>query len=461
MSNCLKLLGWSVALALWPHTAFGTTTAADLILFNGKLFTADPAHPTAEAIAVRGDRILAVGSDAEIKKLADTHTKLIDVQGHTVIPGLNDAHAHLSLVPGNQVDLETESYDPGWTDVKDAVAKAIVKAPTGAFLSGTIGTTIFYDPSIDRTALDKISLDHPLMLGTFDGHALILNSAALERLGIGEDVRDPAGGRYERDAHGRLTGVVREYASDDIAGKLAAATSDADAQTSLRRDLERCAHYGLTTIQDMPVSGNVERTARLLAALPTPIRVRLTRMNSTTVTGPDYSENASAPAHPAPLVAVNGTKWLLDGVVFEGSLTPRTMASRLRDPGGPYSFAGLPPLFASAILDGMLKDSLRNNYQLQVHVFGTPAAKAMLDAMERTGGARVWSARRLRFEHGDGLTPDLAARVKALASSYPNRAAISTYWVSIRRLDPAFWNASVPTTRSPYGRFSPPTFRWR
>jgi predicted amidohydrolase YtcJ len=90
------------------------------------------------------------------------------------------------------------------------------------------------------------------------------------------------------------------------------------------------------------------------------------------------------------------------------------MAPDSINPGGPYRFAGLPPLFSAPVLDAMLRDSLQHQYQLQVHVFGTPAATAMLDAMDRSGGARIWSTRRPRFEHGDGLTPELAARAKSL-----------------------------------------------
>jgi predicted amidohydrolase YtcJ len=384
----------------------------DLILYNGKIFTADPQLPKAEAIAIRGDRIVAVGASADITLLADVHTRLMDLKGRTVVPGLNDAHTHLGIRPTDEVFVETESDDPNWLELSAAIRKAAAQAPKGAILSGAFGTTIFYDPKVDRAALDKVAPDNPVILGSFDGHADILNSAALTRLGIGEDIADPMGGRFERGPDGKLTGVAREYAAWSAVGRHEAAiTSDEEAVTELGRQLTHAAQYGITSLQDMPTDMSTERTGQLLAKLPATIRVRITRMNTTTPTGPDYKEGASAPTHPAPLLTVNGTKWVLDGVIFEASLTPRTAAAaEATVAGSPYSFAGLPPLFSPSGVDEMLRDSLRHNYQLQFHVFGRPAATELFEALQRTGGPSIWKTRRLRIEHGDGLSPDLIAR---------------------------------------------------
>ncbi|MFC0203434.1 amidohydrolase [Novosphingobium soli] len=389
--------------------------APDLILFHGHIFTAESTDRFVEALAIRGDRIVAAGSDAAVQRLADARTRRIDLGGRTVVPGLDDAHVHLEFEPEGQVSLALRSADPNWEELRSAVRDAIPTLPAGTMLTGVIGTTAFHDTGIDRAALDALSMDRPIRLSTWDGHGAILNSAALKMLGITENIGEQMGGGFERDQHGRLTGVVREYALfGTVAGRLAAITTDADAKAAFRHTLERASQYGLTSIQDMPLSGTVERTARLLATMPTPIRVRITRLNNSTQQGPDYLTAARFPARPNPLITVSGTKWALDGVIFEGSMTPRGTKPRNTAPGSPYSFAGLPPLFSSSIVDGMLRDALRNRYQLQVHVVGTRAATQMLDAMERSGGAAAWRQRRTRFEHGDGLTPDLIARAKKL-----------------------------------------------
>ncbi len=258
--------------------------------------------------------------------------------------------------------------------------------------------------------------DHAVNLTTFDGHASILNSAALTALGLTDATPDPAGGRYERDAAGHLTGTLREYAATVDAPRLQGArVSDADALKALKDQIDAAASFGITTIQDMPTDASAARTVALLARMPTPLRVRVTRMNRTTAQGRDTDEGLEVPAHPAPLVTATGTKWVLDGVIFEGSLTPRAQGNALSaKAGGPYSFSGLPALFPPSEVEAMLREALHDDRQLQVHVFGTPAAKEMLDAMDATGGPKVWASRRVRFEHGDGLTPDLIKRARAL-----------------------------------------------
>ena len=403
----------AVALLASADARAAQPPAPDFIIYNADVWTGDAAKPRVNALAVTGDRITAVGSDAEIEALANDHTRKFDASGRTVIPGLNDAHAHLTLDPHDEVSADTESYNPSWPDLRAAVQKARSGAGPGALVVGTFGTKIFYDPMIAREALDEACPDLPLILTSFDGHAAILNGAALRRFGIEDSIRDPAAGKFERDAAGRLTGVAREYAVDEIWKRMADTVSDQDAKASLRQQLERAARYGITTIQDMPIAVSTTRMANLLAGIPTPIRVRITRMNVTTGSGPDFAANRDVPAHPAPLVAVNGTKWVLDGVVYEGGLTPRSKGAAAPS-GGPYDFAGLPPLFSDAAVEAMLRDALRRGYQLQFHMTGTPAATQLFAAMERTGGAPVWAGRRVRVEHGDGLTPDMVAHARRL-----------------------------------------------
>ena len=394
--------------------AEAATAAPDTILFGGRIFTGDPARPAAEALAIRGERIVAIGEDAEIVKLGDAHTKLVDLGGHRVIPGLNDAHTHLGVWSKDQVDVDTGGYDPAWADVVAAVRIAAAKAAPGAILSGTIGPLVTYDSGIDRAALDVVEPNHPVVLETFDGHAFLLNSAALRRLGIGDSVQDPVGGRFER-AGGKLTGWAREYAAGDVTRRLARLVSDEDAVAALRGQLERAARYGITTMQDLPEDMSPERLAGLVARIPTPIRLRVTRMNMTTPSGPDFVEGRNAPRHPTAMISINGSKWLIDGVIFEGSLTPRVEGkSGVKIAGSPYSYSGLPVLFGRGDIDRIVRDALARNDQLEVHVFGRPAAIAMLEALERLGGARIWTGRRVRFEHGDGLTPDLFDRAKRL-----------------------------------------------
>ena len=416
--GCVAATALAVSAAPAVAGKFHNTTkeTPDLVLYDGAIFTADKVHPRAQAIAIDGERILAVGSDASVRKLAGPKTRQIDLKGHTVIPGFNDAHAHLGIWPANQINLDQDNYDPAWNDLKDMLAKAVAKAPKGAPISATIGTTVFYDTSVDRTALDAVAPDNPVYLGTFDGHAMIMNSAALKAVGLTDAIKDPVGGRYERSADGHINGVIREYAASvNVSRMMGAAVSDDDAKAALKAQLTEALHDGITSVQDMPTSDSPERTVALLKQISTPVRVRVTRMNRTTETGRDKVEGLDIPASPAPLITANGTKWILDGVIFEGSLTPRGEGvTKSGVAGSPYSFSGLPVLFSPPEVEAMLRETLKDKRQLQVHVFGTPAATEMLDAMDATGGAKVWLGKRVRFEHGDGLTPALITRAKAM-----------------------------------------------
>lgn len=431
----MKRLLPALALAAMFCARAGDATPPDLILFNGSVFTSNAAQPHAQAIAIRGERIVAVGSDEEITATADAHTRRIDLHGRTVIPGINDAHDHMNIWPGNAVFAQTQNpFDPDWASLQAAIRTAAAKAPRGAMIAALIGGKIFYDPKIDRDALDRLSPDHPVSLGTADGHARIYNSAMLAWLGIDESIADPIGGKFERDAKGRLTGVLREYAFQEAERRIAARTPDADGIAELRGMLAERAKLGITTAQVMPIGfeDSLGRFVHLLEQARPPIRVRVTPMGMTTPTGLHMEATAAIGAHPAPNIDVDGAKWILDGVgYFEGGFAPRADGpTGVLLTHGPYSAAGQQVLLPVDRLQGILRDALRDRRQLQFHVFGRPSEKAVLDAMDATGGARVWAGKRLRFEHGDSLTPELWQRAKALGvvvSQQPSHLDVSPF----------------------------------
>jgi len=388
--------------------------AADLVLLNGKIFTAVADAPYVEALAVRGERIVAVGDSSAIGTLAGPGTRRIELGGHVVIPGLNDAHYHISVEPADLTLVRTEKMNPSWAEARAALAARASETSAGTLLEMPIAARIFNDLSVNRDTLDELTADHGVILVTLTGHAEIMNSAALVRAGVHEDTPDPVGGRFERDTTGRLTGVLREYAVLRADRNLADETSDQDAVRELKETLGDAAHWGLTTIQDMSNVVEPGRMVRLLERMPTPIRIRIMRMPLTTPAGRDTREGRALPPHPAPLITVSGTKWLLDGVPLEFTLDPRGSHKDWR--GGQFDdlVRELPLTFAESEMPAMLAEARRWNDPLLLHVSGYPAAAAMVSAMEASGGERVWAARRVRFEHGDGLLPDLIPRVKSL-----------------------------------------------
>ena len=396
-------------LALSHVAAEGQQTAPDLVLLNGKIFTSDAAHPYVQALAIRGERITATGDSAKIRALAGPQTKQIDLGGRTVIPGINDAHNHLSVSPPNRIDLELKSPDPAWPEMKAAIAAALLKAPKGTFIYGQMAGKIFRDLAVNRDTLDQLAPNNPVILGTFTGHAWIVNSAALVRIGIREDQLDPLGGRYERSPDGRLTGVIREYALETVWRNLSNQTSEADALKELRETLSAAVKWGITTIQDMENDMPPDRCIALLEKMPVPIRVRVIRMPGTTHAGRDIQEGRPVPRSSNPLITVSGTKWVLDGTPLEGTFAPRNDPATME-----YVILHEQMTFPQTELASMLRESLHDHDQLLLHVSAYPPAAAMLSAMQAEGGAQVWDKQRVRFEHGDSLTPDLIPRVKEM-----------------------------------------------
>lgn len=379
---------------------YSQSQAPDLVFFNGKIFTSDAAHPYVQALAIRGERIVATGDSGKIRALTGPHTKQIDLGGRTVIPGINDAHNHLGISPPNRIDLELKSPDPAWPEMKAAIAAAALKASKGTFIYGEMAWKIFRDPSVNRDTLGQVAPNNPVILETLTNHALILNSSALAQAGIRENQPDPLGGRYERSPDGRLTGVIREYAVFNVERTFANQTSETDALAELRKTFSAAVKWGITTIQDMSNSMPPERCVRLLEKMPTPIRVRVMRMPGTTPAGRDIQEGRPVPHSSNPLITVSGTKWMLDGVPLEGTFAPRN------DPATVDYFVLHEQLtFPKTELSAMLRESLHDHDQLLVHVSAYPAAAAMLSAMQSAGGAQVWRKQRVRFEHGDGLMP--------------------------------------------------------
>jgi predicted amidohydrolase YtcJ len=231
-------------------------------------------------------------------------------------------------------------------------------------------------------------------------------------VGIEEGQTDPAGGRYERSATGRLTGVVREYGALQVTRRLAELTSDTEALKQLRDELSQAAKFGITSLQDMSHAIAPDRCVELLTKAPTLIRIRVIRMPLTSPGGRNISEGRSLSGHPAPLITVSGTKWGLDGTPVERTFDRRD-EDRSRMPLETiFSDFGL--TFPPAEIGNMLRESLRNKDQLMVHVFGYNSSAAMLKAMKATGGRNAWADRRVRFEHADGLFPDLIPRAKAM-----------------------------------------------
>ena len=402
----------------------GQTAAPDLVLFNGKIFTSNSSQPYAEALAIRGERVVAVGNSTEIVALAGAGTRRIDLGGHTVVPGFNDAHDHLSIAP-DTYELTLKGIDPSWQEIREAISAAAAITPKETWIRGDFGMNVIDDPSATRAGLDALAPDRPVVLADWTGHASLLNSVAMMRLGIQqdegpgirrhsgsaevhEDEPNPVGGVYVRDkATGKMTGMVMEYANFMISVRYTDLVSDDQATKQVHDFFANAARLGITSVQDMAMPIPAPHIVELLRNEPPPIRVRVIWFGLTDEHGRLTKEGRGLPLHPAPLVTVSGTKWILDG-------TPMEHSAAMRQPYADRPATSGAMDFDEKEMEGILRESLENDDQLMVHVVGDRTMETFLNAMDATGGEKAWAERRVRLEHGDGLMPDLIPRAKRL-----------------------------------------------
>jgi predicted amidohydrolase YtcJ len=385
--------------------------APEMIVVNGKVFTADPAKPAAQAIAVEHGRISAVGSDEDVRSLAGPGTRIVDAGGRRVVPGLTEAHVHMGSAlplfapPVKPIGMPGLPF-PGPTP-EQALQKVHEAAQgPGDWITAFIGPTVARDPRNWRAALDEAAGNRPTMLRGFWGHALLLNSAALARLGITDDVVDPLGGWWGRDDHGHLDGAAYETAQHMGWSRVAPVVPQRLAQV-LGDAASRYARWGVTSIHLMNNGKTLEDTARALSLLDP--RQKWTVYSwggdAATIRGA-WDAIDSATRLPARM-RVDGPKWLLDGTPIEQLAFQREPYPGRGDWRGRHNFT-------EAQERDILRTALSRPQQLILHVVGDGETDRLFDLMEATAPAAEWAAKRVRLEHGDGIRPDTLARAARL-----------------------------------------------
>jgi predicted amidohydrolase YtcJ len=425
---------------------------ADVVLTGGRVFTADPSHPWAEAVAIRGDRIIAVGTLAEVRRLMGRATHEIPLGGRVVIPGINDAHDHVGEVamPGEFRTSASPTPDPTLAQVLDSVRAVAARTPSGRWIKATIGLGILNDAGARRDALDRVAAGHPVLLWSWWGHGAVLNTAALRSLGIAEGAADPLGGWYERDATGRLTGRLDEYAEWGAMRQLYSTFPERTIVAGLEAFADSSLRLGVTTVQDMAGYFDPMLTTRAFRDARLPIRVRLIQWPIPDARGRNEREWNAVPRTPAPRVAVSGRKWVLDGTPIEqNALMRRPYAGR---PGW-YGRLDFPLDTVRAILAGALTPGAA---QLALHIVGDSTTELVLSAMESLAPDSVWRARRVRFEHGNGVVGAQVERVRRLGViiAQPRGGAPLRSWMAAGialaygsdNLRNPFYNMMVATT---------------
>lgn len=375
----------------------------DAVYTNGKVFTADPSHPWVEAFAVRGERIAAVGSNAQIGPLAVGGIRRVDLKGRTVIPGLNDAHHHFSDVPDDTIEVE---IPPGatWAEEASAVGAAAAKTPGKAWIVGEIGPKAWWDPKATRESLDPLTGDHLVALQTLGGHGFVVNTVALTSLGVGTTPKDPLGGWYERTGSTSTTnGRLLEAACFDFKVRRQKLVDDGTRRRDFQELVARKARLGWTSLQTMAWVPLAEMVP-LAIADGAPLRIRVIRFPVNTADTQEINGPVGAMPPAGSSVTVSGLKWFLDGTPLE-----KTNAIRGAFPDGTKPRQ----LYAPDQVRFMLQQGEVLHQPLLFHAGGEMAIAELFTTMESMHGVN-WGTRRVRIEHGDELRAPMFARAKRL-----------------------------------------------
>lgn len=403
--------------------------SVDLVLHHGVVLTLDPGRPEATAVAIRGDRIVAVGSDAEVQALAGDRTRSIDLAGAFVLPGLVDAHGHVASLGERLSSVDVR----GVTSI-EAIAAAVKTRAAEGLPEGSWITGGGWDQNLwpgeqfpDHRPLDAASPDRPVLLRRVDGHASWANLAAMRAAGITRDTPDPDGGTIVRDARGEPTGVF----VDNAMGLLEAAQpkpSRARTKDWIRLALKRCAAAGLTEIHDAGVSREQAAAYRELAdAGELPLRVYL--MWDGTTPEPIDAMIAEEPyVNHRDRLTLRAVKLMVDGA----------MGSRGAVFFDDYEDArGQKGLFVTAPdeIERRAGKAMQRGYQVCTHAIGDRGIREVLDAYAKALQAVPPGDRRPRIEHVQCVRrEDLAdfKRLGVVASMQPSHATSDMPWAEER-----------------------------
>jgi predicted amidohydrolase YtcJ len=419
-------VGLIVAVAAGVSTASYGEDVADLILRHGVFYPVQPPGRVEGSLAVRGGRIVYLGADAGADRLRGPETRVIDLAGRAVTPGLIDAHSHLVGLGEalQQVDLVgTASYE----EVVRKVREAASKMPAGAWVRGRGWDQNDWSDKRFPTheALSAAVPDHPVWLTRVDGHAALVNAAAMKVLGIDAATKDPSGGRFLRDAAGRPTGVLVDNAMDVVADRVPAATVE-DTERALRLAARHCVERGLTAVTDMGIGDTAYRAYSALrksGELPLRAAVFLTDDDRLLAQwfkrGPEIDPDAR--------LTVRGVKMYIDGAL--GSRGAALVEPYSDDPGN----LGL-LVSTGDHLEDVARRALAAGFQVGIHAIGDRGGLVALDAMERAlGGPRPEA--RFRLEHSQVLRLEDIQRMSRLgiiASMQPTHATSDMPWAGDR-----------------------------
>lgn len=417
------------------------TRNADTIYIHASVFTGEPAYSRgslqrAEAIAVRGDRIQAVGTNLEIEKLKSPQTQVVDLRGHFVMPGFNDAHLHLAdaglqKLSVNLVGVKTVE------EFRERIRAKVRQALPGVWiLGGGWDETLWPGRTLpSRRDLDEVADDHPVFLDRVDGHLAVADTRALRLAGITSASRDPQGGKIDRDENGQPTGILRDTAQGAVRQVIPPPTR-AQRRQGIEVALADLAANGITSAQDyspdwenFQIYEELEKEGKLTA--------RISEWLPFTDSIDELKRKRGAHSQSDLMLHTGMAKAFMDGSL--GGHTAALLEPYADDPKN----SGL-ARYAAAELNEMARERVLAGFQLGFHAIGDRGVQMALDAFDvAEEAAREQNVKaadggndfRLRVEHAQVTTQEQILRFKELniiASMQPSHLLNDMRWAKDR-----------------------------
>jgi predicted amidohydrolase YtcJ len=386
--------------------------APELVLINGKILTMDGRSTVAEALAIRGGKILATGSSASIKSLGATTTRVLDLGGKTVVPGLIDTHAHFKAA-GLSEYVVNMSRAKNVAEALDAIRVFAASKKPGEWIVGGP----WHPPSqlaekryLTRQEIDSAAPNNPVYLRTV-GHFSMANSMALQRAGVDKDTPNPSGGSFERDASG-LTGVLVETAIDRVEKAVPPWTADDDVrQFKIAEGVLNT--FGITSVVEGATEARDIRTLQKIA-LSREATVRVGLMFR-----PEPPAEMSAWEA---IMSGNGASsgfgddWLKFGgikIYYDGGMTLKTALTRDVYPDSHDDYHGIAQQTPER-LKQLVSIANRYNWRVGVHVVGDLGIDQVLDAFETADKEKSIRDRRFILIHASLIRPEQMERARRL-----------------------------------------------
>ncbi len=425
-----------VAAATFWYIVNTTQREAGMLLVNGTIYTLDPSNSVAEAVAIRGNRVVGVGSTDDMKRRYSSES-IIDLKGKTVLPGFIDGHAHMLNEGRFLHDLDligTTSAE----QIAGAVDQRVRESTPGQWILGRGWDQNDWEVKNFPTheILDRVAPNTPVILQRVDGHALWVNQKAIEMAGITASTKEPAGGRIYRDLHGNPTGIFVDDAMDSIY-KVVPHFTDEEVEQRIKLALQQCVKFGLTEVFDMGGAydkwGVDLQTIRVYKKLiqqgELPIRI-YTALDRSEETWKSYLQSGPEIDYGNGFLTVRAIKLFIDGAL--GSRGAALIDEYSDDPGN----RGVTRMSEDE-MDNICTQALQHGFQVFTHAIGDRGNHIMLNEYEKILKILPKDAPspRWRIEHAQVLALTDIPRWQQLGilpSMQPTHATSDMFWAEAR-----------------------------